>query len=420
MDSVYKLAMAMNNEGYSVSEGNQENLILIDDLGNSSELAAQLFDQLLKRDAHFYGKVSYLSTILISGFLLNGFVLVNLAKHMRSANSRGLRLQFNLCICDLLTSLIYPGSQIGSLVAVNFSGGTFLCKFLRSVEWLSVFMGSNLTACIGLNRAITVVYPTAISRQKYRRRVRLMTLISLLTALACSLPQFFMWDTVKLQFGNLTYSQCEHVYIHTTMYEQIELVELEWVVYSVFILILRFWLPLVLILISYGVILKKFSPYCCHQSGEKILSSTPPISSSLWEPKSVTGCSGNKSILNTSSDRQRRVLNSSGKRVKFEEFLLDGTRESRISARISDRSLRKLIPKLQKATGFLVFSYVLIWLPYNLLILCTYVEDPSQPLVDATSWLSDLFLIKCVLNPVIWLLFIYGEKPRKKMGRRRR
>lgn len=368
---------------------------------NQSHVAIHLFAELLSSDPQSYGKIAYMAVVMVFGSVLNSYVLTKLTKQMSSKNARRFCLHFFLCICDLSNSIIYTGTQIGQLVTISFSGGSFLCKSLKSVELLSVFMSSNITACISLNRAITIVSPAALCKRTYTIRVKIMTAVSLAVALWTSIPQFFMWELTTIKAGNQTFTHCQHVYMNPEVNEGSYVYEYLWMAYSVAMILLRFWLPFLLILVSYGVILYKMGT-CNLTSLGYTKGRTQPQSPVPTMTDVVIYTSSASS--SDQSGRSKQALKVVSKHVRFDTKIVS---TPLTTSRVSARSLQRVVPKLRKVTGLLVSTYVLLWLPYNVVLLYNYFVDMNQTYVDALSWLAELFLVKCVLNPIMWMCVVF-------------
>lgn len=351
---------------------------ILDGIANGTESAADLFRKLLHPDASFYGRVVYLGVISASASILNSVVLYRLIGHIRGWNAHLFTLQFCLCICDLITSALYTGIQVGNVASISFNGGQFLCKMVKSIEVWSVFMSSNITACIALNRALTLVYPAALARRAYERRVKFMALGSLGMSVICSVPNFFMWRVTTLAYKQEIFSQCEHVSVFEEEEGQMPMENsMFWKIYSATSIILRFWLSLAVITISYGVIF--------HHVG---------------------GCG-----MRTKEKKSGRIQIRIGRETTSDLVLIKPLQcqlsQPTITNSLSQpRALRRQLGRLRKLTGLLVLSYVILWLPYNILTVWYYIQS-SPELLEVSSWLADFFLIKCVLNPLMWLLIVF-------------
>ncbi len=59
--------------------------------------------------------------------------------------------------------------------------------------------------------------------------------------------------------------------------------------------------------------------------------------------------------------------------------------------------------KLFRTTGLLVVAYALLWFPYNLLSLISFLDrELSLKLDEHANWLKGLILVNAVLNPILY------------------
>ncbi len=82
-----------------------------------------------------------------------------------------------------------------------------------------------------------------------------------------------------------------------------------------------------------------------------------------------------------------------------------GCREKRLIARVTGIPAwrRQMRSNLFRSTGLLVLTYALLWFPYNLLSLISFLDrDLSFKLDEHAYWLKGLILLNAVLNPLLY------------------
>lgn len=343
-----------------------------------------LLEQLLTANTFDYGKLGFMAGMLAFGSVLNLLVIWKLSRYLRSSSARLFLLQINLCICDFTISMVYTANQIGTQLTSDYQGGQVLCKLVKFVEFLSIYLSSNTVACVSLNRAIAVISPTALSRQNCQKRVRWMVLWSWLIAFICSFPQFFMWAVTNQELIGHNFTYCSHAALDPNLAKS-ELHKPIWMFYSLSTVVVNFWLPLLVILISYAIVVCKARP--CRLAARE-LDSSQLSSGKLSKTSSLI-----------TNNRPRKTL-VSAKRVTFAESSVILANEEQIFA----RNLRTLAGRLKSINLLLTLSYIFTWLPYNILIFWSLSNEPLGDVTEISAWLGELFLLRSVIDPLIWII----------------
>ncbi|VDL62940.1 unnamed protein product [Nippostrongylus brasiliensis] len=326
---------------------------------------------------------------MVIGLPVNLSTLFYMVKRYRHAKSFLLLLHINLNISDILVLGIYLPGLIGWLITLEWKGGAVLCKIMRFTDAFvfsirhiegDVCRHSNIMVCIALYRLYALRYPLWISTIGHSRVPR-MLLISWGVALITPLPQLYVWREVD--FGH--FHQCvtkwaEKINLGTNRTEMSDDDILLMKIHSIQSTCTTFYIPLVILVICYFLILKDIY---------KTLNASEPELSSAWY----------LSDLSKHSTSVKRI--SKKDRESASQIIISlSARTLRGQDKLSRAKVRSL-----RITLLLILVYVITWLPNNLLSWWMVISfDSYRVHQDATFPLSFLVVLNSVINP-----FIYGR-----------
>lgn len=186
----------------------------------------------------FYG------IIFTSGVCGNVLVIYVVSIYSRMQTVTNLYI-LNLAMADLLYLMGLPFLLITSHIG-NWIFGNYMCKFYMVITSLNQFTSSFFLSIMSVDRYIAVCHP--ISSQKYR--TSFISKITSLTAWACSslmVVPVFMYSTTFQVEENV------HCNIYWSTFSFVDGQTL----FTLYTLILSFILPVFLIFIFYGLVIKK-------------------------------------------------------------------------------------------------------------------------------------------------------------------
>lgn len=289
-----------------------------------------------------------------------------------------LRLQKHLNISDLLILLAFTTYRICLLILdQRWTGGDLICKLMNFVNLYSFHLSSNVIVCIALQRLLSMFDRSS------RRVCRLMLLCAHGCAVITSMPQLILWGVEK-RGGKL---MC------TTKRVKLLPKSLEKPLYIAHVITV-FWLPFLIIIISYSVIY--FNVWKRHRkpptsTGRSLF----PFKSQLEEPQSTR-------YLTVGTPTTLRSVSTTPRRRSAVIVTPTDCNESRTARKGTF-----------KTAAMLVVAYVVCWTPYNIIsiLLMLAVEQRNQSLGASLAlvyrFLESFIVVNSVVNP-----FLYGLKLR--------
>ncbi|EPB78212.1 hypothetical protein ANCCEY_02680 [Ancylostoma ceylanicum] len=210
----------------------------------------------MRHETSDYVQMALFLSLMAVGLPVNISTLIYMLRRYRHAKSFLLLLHINLNISDILVLGVYVPGLIGWLVTLEWKGGAFLCKLMRFIDVFVLAISSNIMVCIALYRLYALRYPLWISAVGHSRVPR-MLLVAWGTAVVSILPQLYVWREVD--FGN--FRQCVAIWTEkinlggnrTLMTDMdFQLMKL----YGIQNAIITFYIPLVILVVCYVLILK--------------------------------------------------------------------------------------------------------------------------------------------------------------------
>lgn len=325
-----------------------------------------------------YIEVAYLSLIICIGVPLNLYAFVKLYIKYRTTKSRILLLSLHLNVSDLLILFFYAFVKVSWLLTYKWVGGETLCKIIKTIETLSVVSSSNIVVCIGLDRLFSLINPLQV-RHNARFRCKLFLIVAWLFSLTCSAPQLYIWTIIQLAPD---WAQCTDIWsVFDFAGKSTNETDTARTIYQILHLVFVFWLPLVIIFVCYIIIVRLvYINLSRDYSG--CASSNVSRTNSLESPRSVRSqkSSFSFSIRNTNSDPSPLLRRN-----------------------ISRRRVRRMKYRSLKITVLIVLTYVVCWLPYNILSLWSILHYSSYVIVeDYVYFCYGLVAVNAVINPFIY------------------
>lgn len=345
-------------------------------------------------------KLAVISSLFIIGIPMNICVMISVITQLRNAITRLLLLQLHLCIAGLLVLLFFALPQICWISTLEFRGGNGLCKLLKFGSLFSLYLSSNIVACMSIDRAVTVVRPLS-STMSSTKSVKWLIGASWTSAIVCSLPQLYFWRTFTANIGQINFTYCTNVHKISEIEHVRDTASQLWFGYTCFHLIMVFWIPFLAVLISYAFILRALA------QRHRFMVRRP--SRAMMEVTISYSAVGNESERSNGLERPRSacVLSQFRSLDHSTELLAMPSLQPSIQA----NHTRRLSTRARKMTALIVLFYVACWLPYNLVDIWALIDQASDAL-HITSLLYDLIILNSVVNPFIY----YNKAVLKAVG----
>ncbi|KAJ8304942.1 hypothetical protein KUTeg_018525, partial [Tegillarca granosa] len=291
----------------------------------------------------FLVKVMILSAICVISFVGNSATLIQMYR-MRRRKSTINTLIVNLAIADLFVSVFCMAGEAIWNSTVQWLAGDAICKIFKFMQGFGPLLSTFITVVISVDRCCVILDP--MSRNKAPQRVRIMIIISWFLGALFSVPQALVFVVMRGPFEEDFY-QCINSFPdpwHKRLY-------------YIFSLLVQFLLPLVIMIIAYGLI------FCTISRKSK----------EFGDP------------VNTSVTNSYEHINGRGQ--------------------VRNNLLRKAKRKALRMSIFIVLAFILCWFPYYVIytgIAFGYWDKVSQQLVTGLSFVG---LSTSVLNPIIYGAF---------------
>ncbi|XP_033104366.1 gonadotropin-releasing hormone receptor-like, partial [Anneissia japonica] len=190
-----------------------------------------------------YARMAVLSVLFIVSNIGNIATIVVTTRY-RHRKSAMMTLIKHLAIADLLITYILIIPFIVWIGTIKWVGGDVYCRLFRFSWTFGLYLSSFITVAISLDRCFAIIFPISHNQGICgSNRVKTMIVISYAASIILSIPQVFIFRTVKFAPD---FEQCT------------DAIPFEYIrVYSIFVLCIQFFIPLLIICSSYLAILLK-------------------------------------------------------------------------------------------------------------------------------------------------------------------
>uniref|UniRef100_A0A0N5ABQ6 G_PROTEIN_RECEP_F1_2 domain-containing protein n=1 Tax=Syphacia muris TaxID=451379 RepID=A0A0N5ABQ6_9BILA len=312
-----------------------------------------------------YIEIVYLLSVLIIGIPINVYILIKLFRDRRQSPDHFIKANFlllniNLNVTDLLILLIVAFGKLCWIITYSWCGGEFLCKMFNFLYAFALYISSNIVVCIALDRLRNVIAISRIRSGKRIRTVKWSIITSWILAVVWSLPQLLVWKTINVYPDYPGgWIQCSDIWSIERYKNSVQHGETTQKLYNISHLVLAFWGPLVVMMISYIFIAVRLLQYSitspCKKVNVVLYSNVPLVLGTVKRPKVPVW---------------RRQLRS----------------------------------RVFRTTLLVVITHITFWFPYNLYSILRYIDvQLYEQISDHANIFKDLQIVIAVVNP-----FLYG------------
>ncbi|CAP21156.2 Protein CBR-GNRR-5 [Caenorhabditis briggsae] len=372
------------------------------------------------------------------------------------AKSQILLLRITLNLADLMTLFLYVPKQIIWLITYQWYGGEFLCRACAFFSTFSFYLNSFVIACIAIDRVFGAVNISSLNaHRKAYIRCRNLLGCGWVLAFLLSLPQAVVFTTTS-PYENIDFKQCATIFMIFLHEKRIEyqdplttdarrqqideeayLMERWEKMYAINHFLFVFWIPCIIIIGSYGVVLvllqrhlkQDKSPWCSIFSifSFRVKSSCELMT--LDETQSTTTRSPTRSTYLLAQE-ESYALKSCSSSYEFESYptqqpVRSGSFRSRSSnggsakfGAMAVTTIHRAKQHAKRQAALIIVAYLCIWSPYNLFTVLNLVGLPiMEELRHFLSFLNAAICVNTVVNPIIYGVFaLPTRKERERSG----
>ncbi|KAK0426531.1 hypothetical protein QR680_009755 [Steinernema hermaphroditum] len=209
-------------------------------------------------DATLYMVICYSACFAIA-FVGNTTMFLILFRNQLVKRRRVHTLLLHMNIAHLLVTLIYMPKEVIHAITVAWLGGDLLCRICKFFDVFGVALSANILICISLDRFYSIFFP--LYTVKARKTVQRMIFGAWLLSFISSVPQLYMFREARHPC-HPWYTQCVSADIVGVVSSKVTFS------FSILNIIQVYFLPLVVIIICYSLILKKISSAATGPKGE--------------------------------------------------------------------------------------------------------------------------------------------------------
>ncbi|MFH4978817.1 hypothetical protein AB6A40_005526 [Gnathostoma spinigerum] len=382
-------------------------------------------------------EVSIYILCLCTGGPLNVISIIRTCKaYLRDRRGRNqiLLLRINLNVADLLTMFIYTPTQIIWMTTYQWYGGDILCRVCKFFYTFSFYLNSFVIADIAIDRVCSAYRLQAVkSSEGSFKRVRRSLIAAYICAVICSVPQIFIFRVFHpAEMGD--FRQCTPVWTVLAYELDIQLDSsklsekdkqklianylqaIRWEkLYNIAHLLLVFWVPTLIITISYIFVICKLKSLSGKEYRKVNLENEFLTTPKQQCSENGSGLSiGNvlpialltrKSIISENSENNNDYANPLS--------VIGGKRASQIGTH-ARRTVHRATKVATRQAAMILLAYLTLWSPYNVLAMMNLFASSSseRSIAQVTlTFLNALIVVNPVVNPIIYGLF---QSPSKR------
>uniref|UniRef100_A0A1I7T5S4 G_PROTEIN_RECEP_F1_2 domain-containing protein n=1 Tax=Caenorhabditis tropicalis TaxID=1561998 RepID=A0A1I7T5S4_9PELO len=370
-----------------------------------------------------YIEIAYLGLVLLFGVPANVIILQKLIKEMKMSNrdlvkSGFVMLKINLNITDLLI-LTYSLGKLIWLITYKWVGGDMACRLYQMFSMFSLYSSSNIVMCIALDRLRNVIYANQIHTKT--NKISIVTVLaysSWIAALICSLPQFFLFQTIEVYPNFIQCSDVWQISRHsqqsTAFFDRDSFVLSQTFEnsYNIAHLVLVFWGPLIVLIVTYAVIATKLMKYSLRAPGTESVRRPMPTAADDSPKDMIVHVNVEDGLLKKEGSLKKVVKCCTEEIITKQSRRKSNKRNGGKDSTTTTSSTSTRMPTWRKqirgrvfrTTMLVILTHFLFWFPYNALGLMKYINQGMFEILSANANIfKDLQILITLINP-----FLYG------------
>ncbi|XP_033218326.1 gonadotropin-releasing hormone II receptor [Belonocnema kinseyi] len=194
-------------------------------------------------DGHVVSIATY-SVLMVISAIGNSTVLFLISRRRRNSKTRINTMLMHLAIADLLVTFLMMPLEIGWAITVSWKAGDAMCRIMAFFRIFGLYLSSFILICISIDRYYAVLRPLQIVN--INRRSKIMLIGAWVGSTLCSMPQMLVFH-VETHPNFTWYEQCITFNTFPSFTHELT--------YSLFGMLMMYWLPLIVIIYSYTSIL---------------------------------------------------------------------------------------------------------------------------------------------------------------------
>lgn len=334
----------------------------------------------------------------------------------KGRSSRVFALILHLTVANLMILLIYGVSQICWLITYNWRAGDWACRMIKFLHALCFYGTSNLMVAIAFERlyiAVNVDRPRSWGGSSGRRRcMQTLPWIGWVLAFISAIPQFFLWSTyAPYADSHPEWQQCVDIWTITSSsrVSHANKTSTERVYVGIH-LALVFWLPALVIVLCYALIVARLDSKL-QRNYSDLLKSRRQCDAVQFRQRAekwhrASTCSADGAGKDDTGRRQSVLLLMEMPIVVESPRVFSAPVERR--SLISENANAILVTTLTRARRSaltkmtcVLFAYIICWAPYNVMALWRYIE-PNRYSDSGLEYLYNFIVLNAVINPLLY------------------
>ncbi|CAF0879820.1 unnamed protein product [Brachionus calyciflorus] len=195
--------------------------------------------------------ISVYSVLFVLSSIFNLTILILLKNTKYKEHFRIHKYMFNLIIADLIITFITIPLEICWKMTVYWQAGDLACRLLQFLRPLGIYLASFIIISLCIDRYYAIVHPLKIENSE--KRTRFLIKLSWILSIVCAIPQVFVFS-LKTHPKHKWYTQCLDFNFELNQNSH-PFYKITFLIYQIFVSTITFFLPLIVIVITYGCIL---------------------------------------------------------------------------------------------------------------------------------------------------------------------
>jgi len=216
--------------------------------GEAISNTTELPEDMQFNSAHVISIVGY-STLFLVSSIANCTVLMILIRRYKKTKSRVNLLLIHLAIADLMVTFLMMPGEIGWAATVYWAAGDVACRFYKFGSIFGLFLSSNILICISLDRFYAIVWP--LSAGKAARNMKICLWAAWIFSFLSAAPQIYIY-WVATHPNYTWYTQCIDFWFLLQPQDPARVWQTTYIIFG---MVMVYFIPLVVIVITYSVIL---------------------------------------------------------------------------------------------------------------------------------------------------------------------